>query len=282
MGYRTRSSIGGCRLLDVVAGGRVPLGMQCFTGHPAIIDILGLAGFDFVMLDCEHSGHDARAIDGLVRTCEAAGLIPLVRVTQNDPADIRRALEAGADGVIVPLVKSAADMQRALDAARFPPLGKRGMCPSTRASGYTLDGWDDHVRWTNGNALVIPLIEHPDAVDNIEEICAMDGVKALCFGPGDLGQAMGVGVGLFDNDLIRDAFEKTVACAKRHAVEVIGFPVSERGVKEPMFSQRSPEACRRMVEQGVRIFMIDVDEMIFRRHCDALVRELGDGLVIAR
>ena len=101
------------RLLQMLEARQLPLGIQCFTGDPALIEVLGQTGFDFVMLDCEHSGANPRSMEDLVRVSRLAGLAPYVRVP--DPragADVHRALEAGAEGIFLPEVHGVADIRR--------------------------------------------------------------------------------------------------------------------------------------------------------------------------
>src|SRR5260370_30308734 len=94
------------RLLEMLERNEIPLGMQCFTGNPALIEVMGLTGFDFVMLDGEHSGNDVRAMEDGVRVAQYAGLAPYVRVPDRaDETGIRRALEAGAEGIFLPMIR---------------------------------------------------------------------------------------------------------------------------------------------------------------------------------
>jgi 2-keto-3-deoxy-L-rhamnonate aldolase RhmA len=205
--------------------------MQCFTGDRAMIEVLGLTGFDFVMLDTEHSPANPRAIEDAVLAADIVGLVPLVRIPScADETAIRRAMEAGAQGLFVPEVKSADDVRRVLDAALFPPLGSRGICPATRAARYSYRSFVDYAEWNNRNFLVVPLIENPDAVDNIDEICALDQVHVLAFGPGDLAYAIGEGNNMTDSPKIREAYLKVQAAADRHGVAVMGGPVLDPSV----------------------------------------------------
>src|ERR1700704_6487439 len=121
------------RLIAMLDEHIVPIGMQCFTGDHTLIEVMGAAGFDYVWLDSEHSALNPRALEDTMRNCEVAGLIPLVRIPEpGDGTSARRALEAGAEGIVVPMVRSAADIQQIVDALTFPPWGKRGLCPARR------------------------------------------------------------------------------------------------------------------------------------------------------
>jgi 2-keto-3-deoxy-L-rhamnonate aldolase RhmA len=144
-------------LLELLAEKTVPIGIQCFTGDHKLIEVLGKTGFDYVWLDTEHSALNPRALEDTIRTCEAAGLIPIVRIP--DPSDgtsARRALEAGAETVIVPMVRSAADVQGIIEALTFPPAGKRGLCPGLRVPGYSVTLFNQYMKDNNDNLYIIP------------------------------------------------------------------------------------------------------------------------------
>jgi 2-keto-3-deoxy-L-rhamnonate aldolase RhmA len=263
-------------LLALVDEGRVPLGMQCFTGSPALIEVLGFSGFDFVMLDSEHCGLDPRAMEPLVRAADYAGLITLVRVpTAGDEVSIHRAFEAGAAGVFVPQVRDAADVQAALDAAFFPPLGSRGICPATRQAGYAFANFVETAERNNARNIIIPLIENIDAVENIDEICALPGVHVITFGQGDFAYSIGEGTQMMKSPKVQAAQRKVIDAAQRHGVHVIGGPVLEPSV----------EACRASLEAGIDIFCLGLDIMAFRRACEetvAIVHEAVQGTPFTR
>ncbi|WP_434598976.1 HpcH/HpaI aldolase family protein [Streptomyces sp. A5-4] len=253
------------RLLTMIEQQQIPLGMQCFTGHRALIEVMGLTGFDFVMIDTEHSPADPRAMEDSVLAAESVGLVPLVRVPHcDDETAIRRAMEAGAQGLFVPMAKSAADVQRVLDAALFPPMGTRGICPSTRAAKYSFRSFVEYAEWNNRNLVVIPLIEHPDAVDNIDEICALDQVRILAFGAGDLAYALGEGTNMTKSPKIREAYQKVKAAAERHNVAIMGGPVLDP----------TAEGCTKALEDGVKVFCLGLDVLGFRRFCEDTVHAL--------
>jgi 2-keto-3-deoxy-L-rhamnonate aldolase RhmA len=152
------------KVLSMLESKRLPLGIQCFTGNPALIEVIGVTGFDWIMLDTEHSGNDPRAIEDLVRTSQLAGLAAYVRVPDpRVPADIGRALEAGAEGVFLPQVASMEDIDMAASAAFFPPKGERGLCPSVRAAGYSVAGLVEYTEWSNREIAIVPMIENSDA-----------------------------------------------------------------------------------------------------------------------
>jgi 2-keto-3-deoxy-L-rhamnonate aldolase RhmA len=250
------------RLLTMIDSHVVPIGMQCFTGNPTLIEVLGATGFDYVWLDSEHSALDPRSLEDTMRTCEVAGLVPLVRIP--DPADAtsaRRALEAGAQGVIVPMVRTAADVRSMVAALTFPPDGTRGLCPALRVPGYTVSGFADYMRDSDENLLVIPMIETVEAVENIDEICAIDEVRMLVFAAGELAFAMGDGSNMHSGDNIGQAKKAVYAAAREHGVALIGGPILDP----------SKDSCAAALAEGISVLCIGLDVLAFRRLCETTV-----------
>jgi 2-keto-3-deoxy-L-rhamnonate aldolase RhmA len=257
------------RLFQMLERKEVPLGMQCFTGNAALIEVMGLTGFDFVMLDGEHSANNVRAIEDQIRTAQLAGLIPFVRVPDaaND-TDIRRALEAGAMGLFLPMVKSVEDVKRAAEAAFFPPMGMRGICPAVRAANYAFRSFERYAAWNNREIALIPMIEHPDGVECVDEICALDEVRLIVFGAGDLAYAMNEGTLMMKSPKVQAAYRKVLSAAKRHGVHVIGGPVLDP----------TPASCRKALDDGVTVFCLGLDILGFRRFCEQTVGALNAGV----
>lgn len=257
------------RIMEMLENKQVPVGMQVFTSHPALIEVLGLTGFDFIMIDSEHSPNNARQMDDVIRAADSVGLVSFVRVSRHeDESDIHRALESGAQGLFLPLIKSAEDITRAAKAAFFPPLGHRGVCPAFRAARYNWAAFEEYAAWNNRETLLIPMIERAEAVDNIEAICAHEAVKILVFAPGDLAYALGEASGMMRGPRIQAAYAKVMAAAKRHGVHVMGGPVLDP----------TPAGCRKAADDGITIFCLGLDTMAFRRYCENTVNALNTGL----
>jgi 2-keto-3-deoxy-L-rhamnonate aldolase RhmA len=177
-------------------GQDMSIGIQCFSGSPTLVEILGSAGFDWVSLDMEHSPTTLESIEHLARAAKASGTTALARVAELDPIEIMRALDRGVDGVIIPHIKSVADAEAAVAATRYPPNGIRGTCTSTRASGYGIH-WKDYVKESVTETLVVSIIEDPEALDVFDDIVKVDGADVFWLGTRDLTQSMG----LQDEDL---------------------------------------------------------------------------------
>ncbi len=174
-----------------LAAGKKALGCWCFTHNNVAAEILGHAGYDFVLIDHEHGfGGNTDAV-GQMQALQAFASTILIRVPVNDPVPIKRALDIGAEGVMVPMVETAEDARAAVAACRYPPAGMRGCANAVvRASDYGLRA-ADYLRQANDRVFVMVQIESPKSVDNIAEIAAVEGVDALFIGPSDLAASTG-------------------------------------------------------------------------------------------
>jgi 4-hydroxy-2-oxoheptanedioate aldolase len=172
------------------------LGIQCFSGSPTLVEILGHAGFDWVSLDMEHSPTGLETIEHLARAAKAGGTIPLVRVAHNDPIEIMRALDRGVEGVIVPHIASVKDLETAVAATRYPPHGDRGTCTSTRASAWGLQ-WKEYAARVAFDTILVSIIEDPEGMEVLDDLLKVDGGDVFWLGTRDLTQSMG----LQDEDL---------------------------------------------------------------------------------
>ena len=190
----------------LAAGERV-LGCWLTMASPVAAEIVGLAGYDCVMIDHEHGPGGLLDAIGLMQAISATRAAPLMRVPWNDPVLIKRALDLGVEGLMIPAVSSAAEARAAVAACRYPPAGIRGAAyGSVRASDYGLAG--PHYRDTAAdNLLVICQIETMAGVAAIPEIAAVPGVDVLFVGPYDLSGSVGL-LGRFDDPGVIGAIER--------------------------------------------------------------------------
>ncbi len=218
-----------------------------------IVDMLGAAGFDFTIIDAEHGVLDLETVQSLARACDANGLVPLVRVPDNDRGWIGRCLDAGAAAVVVPGIDGLEDARRAIAASRFAPLGNRGACPGVRAGGHFISDWRGYTAMQHDEAGVILLIETPQAVAEIDAIVALPGLRALLVGPFDLSVSMGH-AGDFLHREVTAAIERVVAAAAQRVPLIL-----------PVFSA-DPAEGRRQVDawraRGVRLFTVGTDKIL--------------------
>jgi 2-keto-3-deoxy-L-rhamnonate aldolase RhmA len=189
------------------------IGSWIQIGHPAIGEILGNVGFDWIAVDCEHTDIDVKGFTQIARGLYGRGPEPLVRVRENDTLAIRQVLDAGARGVIVPLVDSVEDARKAVSAAKYPPEGVRGFCFS-RMNEYGVK-FDEYVRDANEDIAVVVMIESKEAIENINDILAVDGVDGVFIGPYDLSGSYGI-PGKTSDPLVSEGCKKVLdACRKK-------------------------------------------------------------------
>jgi 4-hydroxy-2-oxoheptanedioate aldolase len=219
------------------------------VGSPALVEMLGLAGFDFAILDCEHAAFSGETVGGLIRAAEAAAIAPLVRVRHNDAGAILEALDLGAAGLHVPQIATPADAERAVSAAKFPPLGTRGFNPFVRAAHYGATPVDEFRRNADQDTLLVLHIEGPESLDAIERIVEVPGIDVAFLGPYDLSQTLGI-PGEVTHPRVREAMRAIVQAAR------------PRGVAVGCFAN-NPEQARVWLAEGVAYLAYSVDSVIF-------------------
>ena len=153
-------------------------------------EIMSRAGFDWLLVDMEHGHGDYQTLLAQLQAIEGSETIPIVRVQWNDPAVIKRVLDLGAYGVMVPWIANRAEAEAAVRATKYPPSGIRGIAGSHRAGGYGRHA-TEYWKRANDEILVVVQIETPSAVDEIEDIVKIPGVDVVFIGPGDLSTALG-------------------------------------------------------------------------------------------
>jgi 2-keto-3-deoxy-L-rhamnonate aldolase RhmA len=196
-----------------------PIGMLVGCSDPAMVEILGHTGYDFAILDAEHSPMGPAELQPLVRSAKLVGVTPLVRLPDLTRPTAQKMMDIGMEGMVAPRVERAADIAELLSAIRLPAEGgTRGYCPCCHAIGYGRAGWNRYNEHIANGQMVIPIIESAAAVANIAEIVDTEGVDAILFGPGDLAVDMDVP---FDSEPISEAFERVARIAHEHGVAVI-------------------------------------------------------------
>lgn len=176
-------------LRDKLASGAPLAGIWSIIPHPQVVGALATAGFDFVILDCEHGGYDFGALESAIAACEEGGAAALVRVPGPDAFFVQRALDLGADGILVPQVQDAAAAARAVAMAHFAPDGTRGFNPFTRAGRY---GIAPPPKLARGFPFTGVLIESPSAAEELERIAALPLLDLLYLGVFDYSVALGI------------------------------------------------------------------------------------------
>lgn len=188
------------------------IGSWLQTGAPAAAEILANAGFAWLGLDCEHTSADIALVETMARTLHGRATALLVRVSRCDPLEIRKCLDVGASGVIVPLVDNAEQAKTAVMAAKYPPLGRRGFCFGRMNDwGRQFDHYASHA---NEQTIVIAMIESQAGVENIDEILAVDGLDGIFIGPYDLSGSYGL-PGQVEHPTVIAAKDKVLDACRR-------------------------------------------------------------------
>jgi 2-keto-3-deoxy-L-rhamnonate aldolase RhmA len=186
---------------------------------PEMTSLLKAAGLDFFFVDTEHSPADYAQIQALCRTARSAGVIPMVRVTDNQPYLISRALDVGAMGVIVPRVHSADSARNAVRAAKFPPDGQRGFGLRAIITDYETRAAAESIAECNQETMVVVQIESAQGLDEVEAIASVPGLDALFIGPYDLTLSLGF-VEQFGDPRFWSAVERVIEAGCRNGVAV--------------------------------------------------------------
>ena len=159
---------------------------------PPVVEIAGLAGFDFVIIDCEHGPLNMLEAENMIRAAHLANMSAVVRVGENNPNMISRALDIGADAVEIPQISTKEDALNAVKASKFSPLGERGVCRYVRAAKYSSMDKSEYFKYANENTLVIIHIEGMEGIENLDKILEVDGIDVIFIGPYDLSQSLGI------------------------------------------------------------------------------------------
>lgn len=233
--------------------GQPAFGMTLYTGAPFAVETLGNWGLDFAFIETEHANLNVEGpdIERMILAAKVAKVAPLVRVSAVIEHHIRKVLELGAEGVIVPQVRTAAEMQSIVSAAKFPPTGLRGADAATRSAGFYGPGfdWRTYTQSSNQQTLVIPTAENTAFFDNIDEILAVDGIDIVNFGPLDYALSAGVAVDYpLQSEPLLDALKLLADRCKPKGIKIMApcIPISL-------------QQAHRIIELGIDMLIVGVD-----------------------
>lgn len=234
---------------DGLRSGKTSIGSWMQIPHASVAEIMGQAGYEWVAVDMEHGAVGAHQLPDLFRALELGGTLPLTRIAQGAPKDCKQALDAGAGGIIVPMIESAEQLIKVRDACLWPPAGKRGVGFS-RANlfGKHFDSYAEEAQVP----LLVAMIEHAAAVDDLPAILAVEGLDAILVGPYDLSASMGM-TGAFDRPEFMAVIERILAACNSH-----GIPCGMHVVM--------PDAAmlQMRIDQGYRFIAYSIDAVFLR------------------
>lgn len=224
------------------------IGSWITLGNTGIGEIMANAGFDWLVIDLEHSTISMEMAGELIRIIDLAGVPPLVRLTSNNPDQIKRVMDAGAHGIIVPMVNNKKDAENAVSATHYEPRGSRGVGLG-RAQGYGTK-FKEYLDWETDSSVVIVQIEHKSALENLFDILKVPGVDGYIIGPYDLSCSLGV-PGKFDNPKFLKSMEQ---------INKIGLQLNVPGglhIVEPDIKMLTKE-----INKGYKFIAYSVDSRI--------------------
>lgn len=205
------------QLKNRLRAGETVYGAWLTIPDASVAEIMADAGFHFVLIDTEHAPWSLHQLQAAMLAFRGVGTVPMVRVPWNDPVHIKQALDLGAEGIMAPMVRTAAEAQALVSACRYPPEGNRGFGPR-RASAYGKNT-DAYVASANRGVFVIPQIEDMRTVDEIDAFLEVAGIDAVCIGPNDLSGSAGH-LRQHDHPTVRGAIDRILAAAKTRAIAV--------------------------------------------------------------
>jgi len=242
---------------------RLTLGAWLQIGHPACAEIHARAGFDWICVDLEHGAIGIESMTDMFRTTDGFDCTPVARLPLNDPIWIHRTLDAGARGLIIPMVKTAEEADRAVREAKYPPRGTRGFGYS-RANMHGTD-FADYIARANDEIAMIMQIEHKDAIANIDAILDVPGVDGVFIGPLDLSGSMGITGQLKHPDMLA-ALDTYLQACRRHG-KAAGMHIVHP----------NPDNIREAIAQGYSLIALGLDVVFMAEGAQAAVRAAAIG-----
>ncbi|MDR2663238.1 MAG: hypothetical protein LBC31_09605 [Treponema sp.] len=216
------------------------LGTFLNLGSAAAAECAGIAGFDYLIVDIEHSPFGLAEVTGIIRAAELTGIAPFVRIPHISRGGVLKFLDAGARGLIVPGIKTPGEVEQLVEFGKYPPLGNRGFCPTRVCrygfNGALADGIGAYMEKANDGVMLIPQCETVECLERIEDILGLAGVDGIFIGPFDLSISLGV-PGQFDNPAMEAAVDRVLAAAKAAG-------------KPAFIFAPTPEAARLRFDQG--------------------------------
>lgn len=224
--------------------GKTCIGTFISINSPDIVEVFGIAGFDFVIIDNEHGYMTPETSVGLIRAAELRGMTPIVRATENSETVILRSLDVGAHGIQVPQINDKEAAELAVKRSKYYPQGIRGVA-MPRAGDYGLSPIFEYFKQENEETLVSVHCENVKGLENIDAIAATPGVDVIFFGPFDMSQSMGI-PGQVEHQRIQEAAQIVLAACKKHG-------------KIPGTFCGTPEAAKVRAAQGFRYIAIGME-----------------------
>ncbi|MEI6638437.1 MAG: 2,4-dihydroxyhept-2-ene-1,7-dioic acid aldolase [Chlorobium sp.] len=249
------------KIKDKMKRGEPSIGTWMSMAHPSIAEILSMAGYDWVVVETEHTGIDVSEVLRLLIAIEQRGSIPLVRLAWNDPIQAKAVLDSGAAGVLVPMINTREEAELAVKMTKYPPLGYRGV-GLARAQGYG-ENFNEYVEHANDDTLLMVQIEHKDAVANIDEILSVPGIDGTFIGPYDLSMSMGIPGQITHPDLLKAKRKVLDATLAKGLIAGVHFVQPRTALED----------CQKAVQEGYLFIALGTDILFLGDSARALQKQ---------
>ncbi|MFP4661731.1 MAG: HpcH/HpaI aldolase family protein [Halanaerobiales bacterium] len=234
------------KLRAKLANDEVVYGTCMCAYSPNLVELAGFLGYDFCRIDNEHAWRQDDMMEHMIRAAVISDITPLVRVDKGNPYLIRKVLEIGAGGIIIPNIYNSAEVEEVVRAAKFPPYGDRGFSGLCFSAGYGTVPADEWREWSNREPMVGIMIEKKEAVDNIEEIMAVEGLDFVMFGPADYSISIGLDKPNKNHPDVQSAIRRTAEAARKNGKSII-VPIGEPWDEE---ARKYTDIGVNMIEMG--------------------------------
>jgi 4-hydroxy-2-oxoheptanedioate aldolase len=231
--------------------GELVVGTCVYSNSPIMVELAGFCGMDFCRIDNEHSWRRDESAENIMRAAEISGTVPILRI-DNDPDIIRKALEIGAGGILIPHINKAEEVEDIVKAAKFPPIGERGMGSLCFSAKWGTGNSIQWMQWSNKETLVGVMIEDEKAIPNLDGIMSVEGLDFILFGPSDYSVSIGL-PGQTKHPKVMDALGKTIESADDHGRYVI------KGIGKPYLDN-----AQELIEMGIHGIEVGHDVSILR------------------
>ena len=240
------------KLKNAIEKNKYAVGTFLGAANPSIVEIMGYTGLDFVVIDTEHGPYDTMPMSDLIQAAESKGLSPLVRIADITHKEMQRALDNGAEGIIIPCLKSMDDFRKVVELGKFAPLGNRGFIKG-RGSGFGNEPWatgtlTEYMQNSNEKVMLLPQCETMEALRNIEEIVQIEGIDGIFIGPFDLSICMGI-PGQFDAPEFKAAVDRILRACKAAGKLCMTFTTT-------------PEEARMYIDKGFDAIGYSIDTIV--------------------
>ena len=247
-------------LKNRLQAGEVVVGPFVIIPSVPMLDTLGYAGMDFCIIDTEHGPISQESATDLVIAAQGTGVAPIIRVGDNDERLILRSLDIGAEGVQVPQINNFDDAKKVVRAAKYAPMGARGLSVFTRAGDYYATEGAGHTDKQNAETMIVVHIEGQRGLDNLDEIMTVEGIDVLFLGPYDISQSLGL-PGDVRNPKVEAALKEAAGKARGQGRAVGSYA-------------KDVEMGKWLIDLGVQYLSINVDATIYMQACERIAKSL--------